>query len=221
MDYKWNIIGEQGLQFFGKMSTSISHEIKNALAIINENAGLLKDYSLMADKGKSIDPERLKTLADKVMKQIRRADKIVENLNMFAHSVDESIQSVDLGDTVDFMSKLVARLAFIKSVTLEPKPAISPIIIMTNPFFLENLIWLCLDFAMNTAEDGKNIGLITEKTEQGAMIKFTHLQDLPKASLDKFPGEKEKALAEALDAEIAVNIDAGEIIITLPEDIDK
>ena len=37
------MIAREGFQFFGKMSASISHEIKNALAIINENAGLLED----------------------------------------------------------------------------------------------------------------------------------------------------------------------------------
>jgi hypothetical protein len=42
------------------MTASISHEIKNVMAIINESAGLLEDYSLMAEKGMPIDPERLK-----------------------------------------------------------------------------------------------------------------------------------------------------------------
>lgn len=49
-----------GIQFFGKMSASISHEIKNVLAVINENAGLLEDICFMADRGKPIDTPRLK-----------------------------------------------------------------------------------------------------------------------------------------------------------------
>ena len=51
MDQKPENTSEMGLQFFGRMSASISHEIKNVLAIINENAGLLEDFSLMADRG--------------------------------------------------------------------------------------------------------------------------------------------------------------------------
>ena len=39
-------VGLGGIQFFGKMAASISHEIKNVLAIINENAGLLEDICL-------------------------------------------------------------------------------------------------------------------------------------------------------------------------------
>jgi hypothetical protein len=35
------------VRFFGEISASISHEIKNVLAIINENAGLLQDMVMM------------------------------------------------------------------------------------------------------------------------------------------------------------------------------
>ncbi len=83
---------EMGLQFFGRMSASISHEIKNVLAIINENAGLLEDFSLMADRGVPIDPGRLKTMAEKVKRQISRADGIIKNMNRLAHSIDETIK---------------------------------------------------------------------------------------------------------------------------------
>ena len=37
----------------------------------------MEDYTLMAEKGKAIDPERLKKLAGKVKGQVQRADGIV------------------------------------------------------------------------------------------------------------------------------------------------
>ena len=101
MNNKWDAIGEQGFQFFGKMSATISHEINNALAIINENAGLLQDFTLMADKGMPLDHERLNNLAGKLTHQVRRAEGIVKNMNRFAHSVDETLKSIDLGNFVD------------------------------------------------------------------------------------------------------------------------
>jgi signal transduction histidine kinase len=88
MSWDWNVLGEAGLQFFGKMSASISHEIKNALAIINESAGLLDDLSLRAERGIPVEPERLKKQAGNILKQIRRADGIIQNMNKFAHSID-------------------------------------------------------------------------------------------------------------------------------------
>ena len=44
-------IGRLQLRYFGQVSASISHELKNVLAILNENAGLLQDYAAMAEQG--------------------------------------------------------------------------------------------------------------------------------------------------------------------------
>ena len=47
--------GRESLQFFGKISASVSHEIKNVFAVINEAAGLLEDFTIMVDKGMPIE----------------------------------------------------------------------------------------------------------------------------------------------------------------------
>jgi len=220
MNAKWDMIGEQGLKFFGKMSATISHEINNALAIINENAGLLQDFTLMADKGMPIDPERLHTLGGKIIQQVRRAEMIVRNMSRFAHSVDESVKNVDIGDIVALVVALSSRVASMRDVSVEPKPAESPVTITTNPFFLENLIWLCLDFAMDAAGEGHTIHIITEKMENGAQVRFMQVKNLAKAPLDRFPAEREKALLDALNADLTAELEAGELVITLPRDID-
>jgi len=91
--------------------------------------------------------------------------------------------------------------------------------ITTNPFFLENLIWLCLDFAMDAAGEGNTIDIITEKTENGAQVRIMHVEDLAKAPLDRFPAEREKALLDALKAGLTAELEAGELVITLPRNI--
>ena len=110
---------ETALRFFGKMSASISHEIKNVLAIINENAGLLEDYNLMAEKGIPLNPERLKTLAETVMTQIKRADVIVKNMNKFAHSVDDAKKTVDVREVLELVRALSSRFAAMRGVVLD------------------------------------------------------------------------------------------------------
>jgi C4-dicarboxylate-specific signal transduction histidine kinase len=220
MTSKRDMISEQGLQFFGKMSAVISHEINNSLAIINENAGLLQDFTLMADKGMPLDPERLNSLAGKVIQQVRRAEGIVKNMNRFAHSVDESLKSVNLGDVVELIVTLSGRLASMRGVRVEPKPVENPVTITTNTFLLENLIWLCLDFAMGVAGAGNTIDIITMKTENGAQIRFMQVEDLAKAPPDKFPTEREKALLDLLKADLSADVEVGELVITLPRDID-
>lgn len=217
MSYRWDIIGQTGLEFFGKVSASISHEIKNVLAVINENAGLLEDYTNMLEKGMSINTERLKMLAVKVMDQIQRADGILKRLNRFAHSVDDFAMSVDLVEIVTFISELSYRSASNRGVTLDPVSSDGPVTVTTNPFLLQNLIWLCLDFAMDTVGEEKTISIIAEEMGMCARIRFTQLKGLTDVSADRFPGEREKALLSSIKADLRLNLSAGEIIITLAE----
>jgi len=214
MSWNWELLGETGLQFFGKMSASISHEIKNIMAIINENAGLLEDLTVMAEKGMPIDPERLKTQAGRIMKQIRRGDDIIKGMNRFAHSVDDPLRRADLNDTLGLMAALSGRFASMRGITLELEPPSSQVPMTTHPFFLQNLIWLCLDFAMGSTGTGKTVALRAEKIETGAKIRFSKLLDLAKAEPGSFPGERETALLQALDAALVMDRDRGELQLT-------
>ena len=216
MSWNWEVIGETGLQFFGKMSASISHEIKNVLAIINENAGLLEDLTVMAEKGMPLDPQRLKTPASRIMKQIRRGDDIIKGMNRFAHSVDDSLRQVDLDDTLALVCALSNRFASMRGVVLERESPSAPVSVVTNPFFLQNLLWLCLDFAMGCAGAGKTVSLKAEKTGGKATIRFSKLQDMANAVTEAFPGNRERALLNALKAELVIHKDIGELCLALP-----
>jgi len=210
---------QHALQFFGTMTASISHEISNVLAVINENAGLLEDFTLMADKGMPIDPARLKSLAGKIAAQIRRADLIVKNMNKFAHSVDIPIKRLDLLDILELMVALSNRAASMRGVTLEIDPPKTPVSITTNDFFLENLLWLCLVYAMDAADQKKTIVLSAEKAENDIRVRFTGLGGLkngPSTASPDFPGED---VLGALKGELVIDIEAGEISLILPSNV--
>ncbi len=218
MSYKQSVLGQSGLQFFGKMTASISHELRNVFAVLNENAGLMEDLLLMSEKGTPMDPERLKSLARSMGKQIQRGDGIVDNMNRFAHEVDQPIRPVDLKETIGFWVALSARLADMRGVKIDPVGG-EKIIITTNPFFLENLLWCVVDFAMETVGKEKTVTVTSERGETGIRIRFSGLENLEQTGRDEFPSEKEQALLESLKADLSFNSDSEEIVITLPEKI--
>ena len=220
MSAKLEIMAETGLQFFGKMTASISHEIKNVLAIINENAGLLEDLALMADGGAAIETQRLKNMSRAVMKQVSRADAIMKNMNRLAHSVDESIKTIELNDILELLLALSSRFASTRGVGVQPKDNEGPLKLRTSPFFLMNLLWLCLDFAMDAAGEDKIVELVPQKTEAGIQIFFKGLGGLAGAPLKPFPAEPEKGLCGLLGAELEVSIGNREIVVRIAEDID-
>ena len=220
MDSDWDIIGKEGLQFFGRISASISHEIKNILAIINENAGLLEDLALIAEKRKQVDIERFKTVAGKIRSQVVRADDIVKNLNRFAHSTDNFKSEVDLNDAVRFVAALCRRLFEMQGVSLELTLVDRSTVITTLLFVLQNVLWLCMSFAMEAAGDEKRVCLIVEKLESGAKIRFSNLRGIEKIPEGRFPSPKEKALLNATGARISFDASAGEFVLLLPDNIE-
>jgi signal transduction histidine kinase len=206
---------QAGLQFFGKISASISHELKNVLAIINENAGLLEDFTLMADRGVPFDPARLRTMAQAVKKQIGRADAIISNMNRFAHSTDQTITTVDLAQTIEIVLAVTARFAVMRGIQIVWQLPENPVALRTAPFLLMNLVWLCLEFSMSAGGDEKQLDLVAEETAGGVRIRFRRLAGLTEALLKTFPSEPEKILLEALGADLTTEPERKEMVLRL------
>ncbi len=207
------------LRFFGKMTASISHEIKNVMAIVNESAGLLEDYTLMAEKGLPVNAEKLNIIAQRVARQVRRADEIVKNMNSLAHSVDDFEKNVDIGEALELAVGLSTRLADMRSITLDLSIPSDLVTVITSPFHLQNLIWQILDVAMETSGERKAVGLTFETGPGSAKISFTGLEALKNLPVSAFPTEKEDALLRILGAMIHQDPEAGEINLVLPKDI--
>lgn len=215
----FDIAEGQGLQFFGKVSASISHELKNVLAIINENAGLLQDYTLRAEKGIPLETERIKILAERMKGQVRRGDQIIKNMNWFAHSVDEIVKAVDLCDVLEHVIALAERLAAMKGVTLKINPATNPVRITTSPFFLENLIWICLEYTWDSCGKDKTVSIDCETEGRCVRIRYSWKGNGRESPTKSFPTQNEKFLLEMLNAQISVAPEEGEIVLILPVDL--
>lgn len=213
MSKKPEITEMAGLHFFGQISASISHEIKNVLAIINENAGLLEDLTLMADRGKPIDPAQLTRMAATIKKQIGRADNIIKNMNSIAHSINQTVTTVDLNETVELIIALTARFAAMKNVQVDLQLPQDPLKIQTVPYRLMNLLWLCLDFAMDASGELKQIDVVAEETNDDIRIQFKRLSRLSDMVSNTFPSDYENCLLEILDAELRIEIEAEMIFL--------
>lgn len=214
MQRQYDSIGESGLQFFGKVSASISHELKNILAIINENAGLLEDLTFAAQRGKAIDPEKLNRTAQNFLKQINRADEILKNMNRFAHSIDQFSAEVNLRELVELVVDLTRRLAAMRKISLDMRMPQEPLTLTTNPFLLENLVWLCLQFAISATSAGQALILTPEKTEAGICLHIAGIDQLADTFPAQMPAGHEQILA-ALGARLNPDISCNRLTLQL------
>ncbi len=205
MEKNENMLADAGMKFFGKMTASATHEIKNALAIINESAGLLEDLSIMASKDHPLSPIRIKDISQMVTRHVQRSDLILKKINRLSHSFDLSTQSADLEKTVCFILDLASRLVEMQGVTVEVTSPISPITVNTNLFYLKNMIWRAIETAC-LANKGKNRVMVSFGTDPFAPSIWFSMDTVKNDLLDDLFGSKEdQALAAHLDISIENN----------------
>lgn len=90
--------GSSRLISIGRLAAGVAHEINNPLAVINENAGLIRDmFSL---KQEYQDDPRLLELIDDVLESVARCGAITKQLLGFARHFKPSIHPVDLKQTI-------------------------------------------------------------------------------------------------------------------------
>jgi signal transduction histidine kinase len=187
------------LAFFGKVNASISHELKNILAIISEAAGLLQDLTEMATKGKKIELDMLKTCSQDIVEEIQRGFATVKQMNMFSHSVDDPVKTVNLVDVVELMIALGKFLSFASKVQFDPVPGAAPVV-LTCPFRLQNLIYQALVFVFESGGPNGQIRITIHPQPNGsAHITFS---DFGSNTARSFASDKTKKIAASIGVDI-------------------
>ena len=204
-----------GCAFFGEMSASVSHEIKNVLAIIKENAGLLQDMLAMDARGIPLSPERLTRLAQSIDRQVARGDGVVRNMNRFAHSADHPSETVDVQEAIRFVIDLADRLIAMKGRPPRIEAAAIPVTAVTNRFFLERLIWACLWQALEACAPEETISVVAEKTDAAVRIRFQGLAEDFFTAGTPFPSPEETTVCRMVGARLSADENAKEIVIVL------
>jgi hypothetical protein len=210
-------VGESGFQFFGKVTASLTHEIRNVFATIYENAGLLEDLAILSEKGRPLDPARIRSLAGTLKVQAMRGKAISDRMSLLAHSIDRPVSSVDLGEMLETVSSLVERMASMRGVALKAVRTDPPVVIKADPFALENLIWLCVEFGMSASLADKTLTMIPELLGgKAALIRFRGLRDLQGLKEDGSPFRAITACAGKAGAELIIDEEDGTVVLSLP-----
>ena len=166
------LLRAKGFGFFGAITASLSHEINNVFAIVNELSGLLDDFLQASEQGTPLKPERLKGTTERIAAQVERGQEYVRRLNRFAHTVDEEQVPVDLNETVGAVTTLCRRFGLLRRVELETAlPETSPRI-QASPFELQHIIYRCIDIQLDAASEGDVVEIAVQPQGEGARLTF-------------------------------------------------
>lgn len=218
MDNAKDRFGYDSLSFFGKVSASISHELKNVMAIISETAGLLGDLSDMAATGKPIAPDMLRSCTDSIVEEIQRGFSTIRQMNRFAHSVDTPVVSVNLMETLDLTINLSEYLSFSGKTDLSPCEGFTPIA-LTCPFLLQAIFYETLVYTFKHTGPGTEISISIQPTDGSAWrIIFSGFNF---SEFHVFPDVITKALAASIGVIIYADSTADQLGMDVPITIES
>ena len=172
-DAKEQFLREKGFGFFGAITASLSHQMNNVLAIINELSGLLDDFLYAAEQGTPLDAEKLKGTVQRITAQVGRGQEYVKRLNRFAHTVDDKQATIVVNETVEAITALCRRFGILRQIEIETGlPEVSPTLV-GNPFDLQHIMFRCIDIVLDASSKGDVVRIAVEPLDDGARLIFT------------------------------------------------
>ena len=153
---------EEDVAFFGRIAAGITHDMRNVLSIIGENAGLLDDQLALAESGKPLgrkrlDLELLKKLSARIARQVQRGTQTMERFSRFAHAADQQTASFDLTALIETMTALGRRHVTLAGCKLEADLADGPIRVTSNPFKLQRAVFAAIELLLESLEKGESV----------------------------------------------------------------
>jgi len=196
---------DTGVQFFGKLSAAMTHDLKNVLSIINEKTGLLEDFCHMAQQGTTIDMDRIGAVTAQVKGQVERADQIIRCFNRFAHSTDHPVAPMDLGESVATLVQLAQRLLAQMEVVTEVRPSETPVVIVTRPLLAQELIWAGIQWVAGCLDAKQKFAIVVDRSGDGARVLIGPVAGLSAKHTDAVANIATEETTQALQAELSLD----------------
>ncbi|MDD3472474.1 MAG: hypothetical protein PHS86_06800 [Syntrophaceae bacterium] len=207
--------------FMGRITATVTHEIKNVLAIIRESGGLMEDFLNMVEGDNFKYKDRFHKIISNIEDQVVRGDAISTLLNRFAHSPDADVASENVPDLLDQMIVLSARLAKAKEIVFKSDKDSGVILISSDPIRIRMLIFQAMDVLMNYCKPGQTI-LVNSKVNDSKLITLEFSVDSKTQVLQEFEqiilSDQWKDListVESLDSKAFINPENGTLRLEL------
>lgn len=199
----------RALDFFGAVTASATHEIKNELAVINEHSHLMLEMLQMAAQGREPDPQRLQELTSRVIARVGQADQVVKRLNTFAHSAEKQRDRCQVGPALELMVRCYLRLAALRNVRLELEPLANgeDLAIKAPPIQVEQALWAALQATVGAAASGSLIRASLSRAGEAVSLRLA-------GELSQPPAEPPAELLAPLGA--TARAEAGALVLDMP-----
>jgi signal transduction histidine kinase len=145
----------------GRLAAGVAHEINNPLAVINENAGLIKDLFELKDEFKG--DQQLMELIDTVLESVERSGEITRQLLGFARHFEPRITPLQLSQVISEVLSFLRKEALYRNIDIHIHiPGDFPAI-HSDHGSLQQIFLNLINNAFQAMEDGGRLRIIAKK----------------------------------------------------------
>lgn len=158
--------------FFGRITASITHEMKNVMAVIRESSGLMGDFLGLPSSEEFEYHDKFQKQVSNIKDQINRGVDLIGLLNRLAHCPDSETADLDLDEQVNLIVSLSQRFARQKKLTLELLPSATPLGTITNPLKLQMALFAGIESCLKILAPGGVIRIQPLENEGKSAVRF-------------------------------------------------
>jgi two-component system NtrC family sensor kinase len=199
------------MEAIGRLAAGVAHEINNPLAVINENAGLMKDLLELSENIEQNKEKFLGTL-DVIFENVNRCRTITHRLLGFARRTEISYAVIDVNDAVreviGFLEKeILYRNIHLKLNLKEDLPSV-----VSDKGQLQQVLLNIINNAIDVVEKGGLIEIFTDIKDENAIRVSVRdngygiPEDIIKHIFEPFFTTKEKGKGTGLGLSISYGI---------------
>ncbi|MFH1539738.1 MAG: ATP-binding protein [bacterium] len=145
----------------GRLAAGVAHEINNPLAIINEKAGLLKDFFNLG--GEFPRKEKSINAADTIISSVERCSAITHRLLGFARHMNVSTETVNLKVLIEEVLGFLEKEASFRSISIETFIEDDLPQIESDRGQLQQVLLNVINNAFGALPKGGRIGIMTQR----------------------------------------------------------
>lgn len=148
----------------GRLAAGIAHEINNPLAVINENAGLIKDLFTLKKEYK--EDQRLMELIDDVLESVERCGGITKQLLGFARHFEPTIQPFQLNKVISEVLSFFRKEASYRNISINVDIPEDFPVIHSDHGSLQQIFFNLINNSFQAMNEGGRLDVLAAKKDE-------------------------------------------------------
>ncbi|MEJ2724283.1 MAG: ATP-binding protein, partial [Deltaproteobacteria bacterium] len=153
------------LASIGRLAAGVAHEINNPLAVINENAGLIKD--LFSLKEEYREDRRLMGLVDDVLDSVERCGEVTKQLLGFARHFEPKIEPIRMEKVIEEVLSFHRKEAWYRNIEIRVDIPQDFPVICSDHGKLQQIFLNLVNNSFEAMSDGGHFDIVAENKGEG------------------------------------------------------